>query len=117
MRASILDLFPRFYDDRQVASAADHIGDLDTMLIEDGTYFVHEADREIVACGGWSRRDQLYTGSGDAETTPACWIRAPSPRASARCSCAPTGPAAGSGARSSTPARGPRRTRASRSSP
>ena len=66
MRASILDLFPRFYDDRQVASAADHIGDLDTMLIEDGTYFVHEADREIVACGGWSRRDRLYTGSGDA---------------------------------------------------
>jgi len=66
MRASILDLFPRFYDDRQVASAAHHIGDLDTMLIEDGTYFVHEADREIVACGGWSRRDRLYTGSGDA---------------------------------------------------
>ena len=67
MRVSILDLFPRFYDDRQVASAAVHIGHLDMRLIEDGTYFVHEADGEIVACGGWSRRAKLYAGSGDAD--------------------------------------------------
>jgi GNAT superfamily N-acetyltransferase len=66
MRASILALFPRFYDERQTASAAVHIGDLDLMLVEDRTYFVHEAGDEIVACGGWSRRDRLYTGSGDA---------------------------------------------------
>jgi GNAT superfamily N-acetyltransferase len=36
-------------------------------LIEDGTYFVHEAGEEIVACGGWSKRAKLYTGSGDQE--------------------------------------------------
>jgi GNAT superfamily N-acetyltransferase len=64
MRQSILDLFPHFYDARQTASAAVHIADLDRSLIEDGTYFVHEAGGEIVACGGWSRRDRLYTGSG-----------------------------------------------------
>ena len=67
MRASILALFPRFYDDRQTASAAVHIGDPDVTLVEDGTYFVAEAPGsggEIVACGGWSRRDKLYTGSG-----------------------------------------------------
>jgi GNAT superfamily N-acetyltransferase len=64
MRASILELFPRFYDDRQTASAAVHVGHLDTTLIADGTYYVHEAGGEIVACGGWSRRDRLYTGSG-----------------------------------------------------
>jgi GNAT superfamily N-acetyltransferase len=67
MRDSILALFPRFYDERQTASAAVYIGDVDLTLIEDGTYFVHEAGGEIVACGGWSRRDKLYTGSGAAE--------------------------------------------------
>ena len=65
MRASILDLFPHFYDARQTASAAIHVAALDMALIDDGTYFVHEAGGEIVACGGWSRRDKLYTGSGD----------------------------------------------------
>jgi GNAT superfamily N-acetyltransferase len=68
MRDSILELFPRFYDARQTASAAVHIGHLDMTLVEDGTYFVHEAGGEIVACGGWSRRDKLYTGSGDADS-------------------------------------------------
>jgi GNAT superfamily N-acetyltransferase len=36
-------------------------------LIEDGTYFVHTDGDDIVACGGWSRRNKLYTGSGDAD--------------------------------------------------
>jgi GNAT superfamily N-acetyltransferase len=66
MRDSILALFPSFYDERQTASAAVHIGHLDLQLIEDGTYFVHETQGQIVACGGWSRRNKLYTGSGDA---------------------------------------------------
>jgi GNAT superfamily N-acetyltransferase len=68
MRASILALFPHYYDARQTASAAVYIGDLDLLLIEDGTYFVAEAPGGggIVACGGWSRRDRLHAGSGDA---------------------------------------------------
>jgi GNAT superfamily N-acetyltransferase len=67
MRASVLELFPRFYDERQTASAAVHIAHLDRRLIEDGTYFVHEAGGEIVACGGWSRRNRLYAGSGESD--------------------------------------------------
>jgi GNAT superfamily N-acetyltransferase len=67
MRVSILDLFPSFYDERQTASAAVYVGHLDMTLIDDGTYFVHAAGDEIVACGGWSRRDKLYSGSGEGE--------------------------------------------------
>ncbi|WP_424186951.1 GNAT family N-acetyltransferase [Actinokineospora sp. G85] len=62
MRQSVLDLFPAYYDDRQVASAAVHIAALDRDLVRDGTYYVHEHDGELVACGGWSRRDKLYAG-------------------------------------------------------
>jgi GNAT superfamily N-acetyltransferase len=67
MRTSVLELFPNFYDERQTASAAVHIAHLDMQLIEDRTYFVHETGDEIVACGGWSRRNKLYTGSGTDE--------------------------------------------------
>lgn len=58
-------LFPRFYDERQAASAVRYVASLDGQLLADGTYFVLEADGEPVGCGGWSRRDRLYTGSGD----------------------------------------------------
>ena len=67
MRASVLELFPRFYDEHQTASAAVHVAHVDPTLVADGTYFVHELDGEIVACGGWSRRGRLYTGSDDQE--------------------------------------------------
>ena len=63
MRASVRDLFGAYYDEKQVASAVLHIAALDLALIEDGTYYVHEADGEIVACGGWSRRNKLFNGS------------------------------------------------------
>jgi GNAT superfamily N-acetyltransferase len=65
MRASALALFPRFYDERQAASAVVHVARVDPALVADGTYLVHDAGGEIVACGGWSRRGRLYTGSGD----------------------------------------------------
>ena len=64
MKASTRDLFPNYYDARQTASSVRYIAVVDQILIEDGTYFVVEVDGELVACGGWSRRDKLYTGSG-----------------------------------------------------
>lgn len=66
MKASTRDLFPRFYDEAQTAASVRYIAAVDRSLIEDGTYFAVEANGELVACGGWSRRDKLYTGSGDA---------------------------------------------------
>ena len=68
MKTSIRELFPAFYDERQTASAIDHIGHVDAMLVDDGTYFVLEAAGEIVACGGWSRRDKLFSGSAEQES-------------------------------------------------
>jgi len=66
MKASIRELFPRYYDAAQTTSSVLFVGSVDRTLIEDGTYFVADANGEPVACGGWSRRDKLYTGSGDA---------------------------------------------------
>ena len=67
MEASIRAIFPEYYDAQQVESSVRYIGHLDMQLIEDQTYFVHEADGEIVGCGGWSRRNKLFAGPGDAE--------------------------------------------------
>jgi GNAT superfamily N-acetyltransferase len=68
MKQSIRDIFPRFYDETQTASAIIHISSVDRMLIDDGTYFVIEEAGDPIACGGWSRRDKLYTGSGAGAT-------------------------------------------------
>ena len=65
MRSSVLDLFRGYYSAQQIASASVHIAHVDPTLVDDGTYFAVEAGEEIVACGGWSRRGRLYTGSGD----------------------------------------------------
>ncbi len=67
MKRSVAELFPRFYDARQTATAEIFVAELDAVLIDDGTYYVHEADGEIVACGGWSRRNRLHAGAGHAD--------------------------------------------------
>lgn len=67
MKASTREIFPGFYDPRQTASSVEYIAHVDPMLIDDQTYFVIEADGEIVACGGWSRRDKLFSGTSEQE--------------------------------------------------
>ena len=65
-KASIAALFGAFYSADQTASSVEHVAHVDRVLLGDGTYFVIEGDDGLVACGGWSRRGKLYTGSGDA---------------------------------------------------
>jgi GNAT superfamily N-acetyltransferase len=65
IRASLVGISSRTYDESQVKSALIYIAHLDRELVDDGTYFVVEADGGIVACGGWSRRAKLYAGSAD----------------------------------------------------
>jgi GNAT superfamily N-acetyltransferase len=64
MKESAAAIFPRWYDERRAASAVRYVAQVDPMLLEDGTYFVLEAGGELVACGGWSRRDRLYSAGG-----------------------------------------------------
>src|SRR5262249_42867309 len=66
IKESAAAIFPRYYDQRATASAVRHVAEVDPMLLADGTYFVVETDGDLVACGGWSRRDRLYAGSGGA---------------------------------------------------
>jgi GNAT superfamily N-acetyltransferase len=67
MHAAAAAHFPRFYDEPECSSAVRYIASVDPVLLDDGTYYVAAAEGGIVACGGWSRRGKLYTGSGDAE--------------------------------------------------
>lgn len=66
MRQSIAEIFPGFYDARQTASGVRYVGELDPILVSDRTFFVAESDGMAIACGGWSRRAKLYTGSGSS---------------------------------------------------
>jgi GNAT superfamily N-acetyltransferase len=50
------------YSAEQIDAALGPVFGVDRQLIRDGTYFVADAGREIVACGGWGRRRSLFGG-------------------------------------------------------
>lgn len=58
------------YTEAQIEAALDSAFGVDTELIRDGTYFVAEAEGQIVACGGWSWRKTLFGGDRQAGRTP-----------------------------------------------
>ena len=51
-----------FYTPAQAESAIKYVFGVDSQLLIDGTYYIAETDDEIVACGGWSRRNTLFGG-------------------------------------------------------
>jgi GNAT superfamily N-acetyltransferase len=53
------------YTAAQVEAAIGTAWGCDTELVRDGTFFVAEADGELVACGGWGKRRTLF--GGDAQ--------------------------------------------------
>jgi GNAT superfamily N-acetyltransferase len=62
MDAAIVELQRAYLDDAQIEASRAVMG-IDRQLIDDGTYFVVEADGELAGCGGWSRRATMYGGS------------------------------------------------------
>jgi GNAT superfamily N-acetyltransferase len=68
IEASVRGLQARDYSAAQIDGALKSVYGVDTQLITDGTYYAVEAlaatsqQREIVACGGWSKRKTLYGG-------------------------------------------------------
>lgn len=63
---SVRGLSSDVYSERQIELSITSVFGVDEDLINDNTYFVAEADRTIVGCGGWSRRKTLYGASGYA---------------------------------------------------
>ena len=51
-----------FYTPAQAESAIKYVFGVDSQLLIDGTYYIAETDDDIVACGGWSRRNTLFGG-------------------------------------------------------
>jgi GNAT superfamily N-acetyltransferase len=51
-----------YYTEAETESAIKYVFGVDTQLITDGTYFVIEDDDNMIACGGWSKRNTLFGG-------------------------------------------------------
>jgi GNAT superfamily N-acetyltransferase len=51
-----------YYTSEQIESAIKCVFGVDTQLIADKTYYIAEADGQVVGCGGWSKRQTLYGG-------------------------------------------------------
>ncbi len=62
--ASVRGLQAADYTPEQIEGALMSVFGVDTQLIEDGTYFIVEDRGVLLGCGGWSRRQTLYGGSG-----------------------------------------------------
>ena len=67
MRHSLEVLGAAVYTAAELASAVRFIAVADPHLIDDGTYFVIDEQGELVACGGWSDRTKLFTGTAEQE--------------------------------------------------
>ena len=69
MQRSILENMKHFLSPEEIEATQESMG-VDATLIEDGTYFVIEAEQDgttvLVGCGGWGKRRTLYGGNHTA---------------------------------------------------
>src|SRR5450755_955342 len=62
IESSVCELHTAHYTPAQIELSLANVYEVDTVLIDDGTYYVLEEDGEIVACGGWSKHATLCAG-------------------------------------------------------
>ncbi|HSS19203.1 MAG TPA: GNAT family N-acetyltransferase [Pyrinomonadaceae bacterium] len=62
IRASVSGLSTKHYTPEQIKNGLTYVFGVDTQLIRDETYFVVEADQQLVGSGGWSKRNTLFGG-------------------------------------------------------
>lgn len=67
VQLSIRQLGGKYYSSKQVESSLKYLFSIDTQVVADGTYYSVEADNQIVACGGWSRRKTPFGGDQASE--------------------------------------------------
>jgi N-acetylglutamate synthase-like GNAT family acetyltransferase len=59
---SVRGLSTKDYSSVQIEAALRGAFGVDTDLIKDGTYFIAEAKRDLIGCGGWSKRKTFFGG-------------------------------------------------------
>lgn len=63
------------YDEQQIELSIRSVFGVDVDLIADETYFVAEDDKKnLVGCGGWSKRKTLYGASSYAHSRESGWL-------------------------------------------
>ena len=71
IEASVRGVGARHYSAVQIEQSLDHLFGVDQRLIDDGTYYVAEAEETLVGSGGWSRRQTPFGGDQAASVRDA----------------------------------------------
>jgi GNAT superfamily N-acetyltransferase len=66
---SVRELQIGYYSPAQIEAALGPIFGVDRQIIRDGTYFVVEQGKQIIGCGGWSKRRSMF-GSDNHRQEP-----------------------------------------------
>jgi GNAT superfamily N-acetyltransferase len=64
---SVRELQAPYYSAAQMDAALGPVFGVDSQLVRDGTYYVVERGRQVVGCGGWSKRSSLFGGDQGRE--------------------------------------------------
>ncbi|MGB3589716.1 MAG: hypothetical protein WBA23_24425 [Tunicatimonas sp.] len=64
---SVRQIGGKYYSAQQVESSLKYLFGIDTLVVTDGTYYIAEERKQVVACGGWSHRKTLFDGDQASE--------------------------------------------------